>query len=205
MAKKLTKTTHSWVRQACLVLGFVFLIWTLTSLHWATDLIFDRLLAAVLFFALFFLYPRLHLNKYSLMAGAFALFIHQLKLYGNVYAGIEFDVYMHLIGSFAVALIIGNYLFATLGKDHAKLLIVLLTIFAAVGAASIIEITEFFAYTNLPPGEGILHFGAGDIVGGDLAKAELTGWADSALDQLFNVIGSTVAAFLLFFIHRKKH
>jgi len=72
-----------------------------------------------------------------------------------------------------------------------------------VGIASLIEIGEFFAYTSLSPGEGILHFGPGDVFGegrtaGGDAQSELLAWADSAFDQLFNVIGALLGVLVTF-------
>ncbi len=84
---------HRCIRYLCLALGVFFFIWALRS---QSDLIFDRFLGAGLFFLVFIFYPSLHLNYFIILVGGFAIFIHQLKLYGNVYLGIEFDVYMHL-------------------------------------------------------------------------------------------------------------
>ena len=198
---KESKQFHTWARKACLIGSLIFFVWTLTAFNWEKDLIFDRFLAAAILLAVYWLYPKLNLTIPVIATGVFAVVLHQMKLYGTFFFGIEFDVYMHLIGGFAVALFVGNLLFTRL-KNQPKWLLVLLTIFAAVGLASLVEIAEFFAYTNLPPGEGILHFGTGDTVSHWAIKAEATAWGDSAIDQLCNLVGSIAASLVL--LRRKK-
>lgn len=191
---------HQMIRYLCLALGVFFLVWAFFSFSGQSsqsDLIFDKFLGAGIFLLTFLFYPYLHLNYFIILVGGFAIFIHQLKLYGNVYLGIEFDVYMHLLGAFALGLFLSNLFFVHLATKtfKQKLFFLGIVLFATVGIASLIEIGEFFAYTSLSPGEGILHFGPGDVFGegrmaGGDAQSELLAWADSAFDQLFNVIGA---------------
>ena len=198
---------HQLIRSLCLVLGVFFLVWAFLSFGSQSDLIFDKFLGAGLFLLTFLFYPHLHLNYSIISVGGFAIFIHQMKLYGNVYFGIEFDVYMHLLGAFALGLFLSN-LFIThtstpIKTFTQKLFFLIIVLFATVGISSLIEIGEFFAYTSLSPGDGILHFGPGDVfgegrtVGGD-AQSELLAWADSAFDQLFNVIGALLGVLVTF-------
>ena len=66
---------------------------------------------------------------------------------------------------------------------------------AMLGLSAIHEIIEFFGYANLPPGEGILHFGRGDE----------GGWVDVAGDLISNTIGAFTAAVMMAAVYWKKY
>jgi len=165
---------------------FGYLIWAFFSLHLEPDFIFDRVFFALISLFFFFFWKRLHTQWYSLLAGFIALLLHSLKLYGNSYYSIEFDIIMHLIGAIALTMIAFDYLLHDSLSRSEKIMLGKIFVFAAMftcGMGTIVEITEYFGYANLPPGEGLLHFGTGD-------EGQ---WLDSVTDMLMNLIGAMIA------------
>jgi hypothetical protein len=162
---------------------FIFLLWGLLSLHEDPDFIFDKLLTAVMLLVFYRFYKILHTSVPSLLAAGFALTLHHLKLYGNHYFGLEFDMIMHFIGGFAACLVFYDYL-QSMGKKRRWLRTSILVILITAGLGTFIEITEYFGYSYLGTGEGILFYGTGDT----------GGWTDAVWDMIFNVFGAITAS-----------
>jgi|SRR3989344_4862104 len=194
----MNEDTRDHIIRAGLLIGmFIFLVLGILSLEMEPDFIFDRFFSAALFLLFFFVYKHLRLRIYQLIIGIIALTLHHLKLYGNVYVGLEFDMIMHFIGAFASSLIVYQYLSNCDGISCSnKMKTGLLAVLIVAGLGTFIEITEYFGYAKLPSGEGILHYGQGDE--GD--------WADSVSDMMFNLLGAILGILITFLIHyRKRH
>lgn len=178
---------HPIVRTACLLGVFVFCVLGIRDINAAPDVVFDRFLSAGFFLVAFLWYERLTIAWPALLPAAFAIIIHALKLYGNTYLGIEFDMIMHSVAGFAVSLLIFQYLRACEGIGCMSVWkLGFFAVFAMAGLGTVIEITEYAGYSYLKPGDGILHFGAGD-----------TGeWNDAVWDMISNLVGATIGAVL---------
>lgn len=97
---------------------------------------------------------------------------------------------MHLIGAFALTMIAFDYLLYDSISRGEKILFGKIFVFAVMftcGMGTIVEITEYFGYANLPPGEGLLHFGTGD-------EGQ---WLDSVTDMMMNLIGAAIAGIVM--------
>jgi len=102
---------------------------------------------------------------------------------------------MHLAAGFLIAVIVFQLLMNCEGIGcSSKLKLVFLAVFVTAGLGTVLEITEYFGYANLPPGQGILHFGDGDE----------GGWGDATLDMLCNLVGAIAASVMMTLIYRKK-
>ncbi len=169
--------------------GFIALAaWGGISLGADPDFVFDKFLSAGFFFMMYLLYERFHLNLKLVLPAVFAIGLHQAKLYGEVYFSfIQFDMVMHFVGAFAIALIFFRWLIHEERSFRHWKKVALLTILIVMGIGSLLEIVEFFGYANLPEGGGILHFGEGDE----------GGWSDTAQDLIFNFIGALVGVVLM--------
>ncbi len=184
-----------YIRCGLLVGMFVFIVLGVLALDREPDFLFDRFLSAGFFLFFFFFYKRLGLKLPILFIGAAALVLHHLKLYGNVYLGMEFDMIMHFVGAFAVSLMVYHYLSMCEGIGcSGKVKLAILTIFIVAGLGTLIEILEYFGYAKLPSGEGLLHYGLGDE--GD--------WADAVSDMLFNLFGAITGIIAMILTHYVK-
>lgn len=188
------RTRHTWVFITGIVLLLVLLFQALMIGDW--EYLFDRLFGMVQIVLLWVLWQRFRISLPVLLTAAFAIFLHQLKLYGNTYFGLGFDNYMHFIGTFAIALIIYGLLRTCQSREcRHPLKLYLLVFFTAVGAAAVIEPLEYLGYAELGVGDGILFYGAGD-----------GGWRDTAADLSANILGAA-AALMYLYIERqgKRH
>lgn len=159
-----------------------FLLWAAIFGIADRELLFDRLFAAVLVGLLWLFWRKFHFRNAALIATVLALLLHQLKLYGTTFIGLQFDNYMHFIGGFALALLLSDITAAALKPSHSHRAFRAFIIFtASVGLASLIEPLEYFGYATVGEGEGILGYGAGD-----------GGWQDTAADMAANMLGAIV-------------
>lgn len=181
---------------SCLLAGmFVFIVLGVLALNREPDFIFDRFLSAGFFLFFFLFYQKMALKWPVLLVGVGALILHHLKLYGNVYFGLEFDMIMHFVGAFAVSLIAYQYLNNCDGIScSSKVKVACLSVLVVAGLGTFIEITEYFGYARLPVGEGILHYGTGDE--GD--------WVDSISDMISNLLGSLLGVIVMILAHYRK-
>lgn len=171
---------HRWVFIAAIAFFLALAVHALLSGN--TEYLFDRVFAAALVGLIWVLWRRFKISDWALGAVGLAIVLHQLKLYGNTYFGIEFDNYMHAISGFAIAAIVYQIIDdCDSGKCHHPLKKLLLTFCAAYGTAALIEPLEYFGYATVGNGEGILGYGAGD-----------GGWRDTAFDLIANMIGAAV-------------
>ncbi len=186
---------HHGIRTFCILGAFVFTFLGVHDLFLASDLVFDRFMSAGILFAMLLWYRTLHQTVLTLIPALVAVTLHALKLYGNVYAGIPFDMIMHFAAGFAIALVLFSYLRSCEGigcLNPWKL--AFLAVFATAGLGTLMEMIEYFGYTHLAPGEGILHFGVGD-------EGE---WNDAIWDMICNLLGAITAASLGMFACRKR-
>ncbi len=170
---------------------FVLAAWGVLSFGADPDFVFDKFLSAGFFVILLVLYERFRLNLKLIIPVVFAIALHQAKLYGNVFFGfIQFDMVMHVVGAFAVALIIYQWLIHEERSMRHWKKVAFVTILIVMGIGAVLEIVEFFGYANLPEGGGILHYGEGDE----------GGWSDTAQDMMFNAAGALIGSVLMCFI-----
>lgn len=162
--------------------------WGVLSLGADPDFVFDKFLSAGFFVVLLVLYERFRLNLKLIISVVFAIGLHQAKLYGDVYFGfIQFDMIMHVVGAFAVALIIYQWFIHEERSTRHWKKVAFVTILVVMGIGAVLEIVEFFGYANLPEGGGILHYGEGDE----------GGWSDTAQDMMFNAAGALVGVVVM--------
>ena len=183
------------IRYATFIGFFIFLVLGVLSFEKDPDFVFDKFLTAAILLVFYFLHRKMHLTLFEASIGAFALILHHLKLYGNVYlGGIEFDLIMHFIGGYAISLVLfqalfgGNYLLS-----HRR--IAVFALLAAIGMGTFVEILEFIGYSYLGKGEGILFYGTGDI--GE--------WNDAAWDLIMNVSGAVLGIVTMLVLTWNSH
>ncbi|MDO8642343.1 MAG: hypothetical protein Q7R76_01995 [Candidatus Woesearchaeota archaeon] len=167
---------------------FTLAAWGVLSFGADPDFVFDKFLSAGFFVLLLVFYERFRLNLKIIIPVVFAIALHQAKLYGAVFFGfIQFDMIMHVVGSFAVALVVYQWLIHEERSMQYWKKVAFLTILVAMGIGAVLEIVEYFGYANLPEGGGILHYGEGDE----------GGWSDTIQDMIFNAFGSLVAVVIM--------
>lgn len=177
---------------------FALAAWGVASLGADPDFVFDKFLSAGFFVLLIVLYERFHLNLKLIIPVVFAVGLHQAKLYGAVFFGfIQFDMVMHVIGAFAVALVMYQWLIHEERSMRHWKKVAFITLLVVMGIGAVLEIVEFFGYANLPEGGGILHYGEGDE----------GGWSDTAQDMMFNAVGGIVGVVVMSIVtlRTKKH
>ncbi|MBW3014835.1 hypothetical protein KY330_00270 [Candidatus Woesearchaeota archaeon] len=148
------------------------------------ELIFDKLMTALMFGTLLIQYKRWKFPKTTIIIAVTAIMLHHLKLYGNFYLGIPFDHIMHFYGAFAFSLLIHHVLKSSFKGFNLYLYTILITI----GAGAVIEMIEYIGYSTVGEGLGVLGFGAGDF--GE--------WANSSWDLINNTAGSVFATIIMY-------
>ncbi len=135
-----------------------------------------------------------------LLVGLGALTLHHLKLYGQVYFGwLQFDMVMHFVGAFSLALIVYQYLSTCEGIGcSGKVKVMFLAVLVVAGLGTFIERTEFFGYANLGEGDGILFHGLGDGSGGVSDS-----W-DTVSDMICNLFGAMTGVIVMTAAHYIK-
>lgn len=187
--------SHHIIRTFCILGAFVFTVLGVHDISATPDIVFDRFVSAVFFIGAFLWYRRLNQNALTLAPAVFGIALHGMKFYGNVYFGIEFDMIMHFTAGFAISVIVFQYLRGCEGVGClSPWKLAFLAIFVSAGMGTVLEITEYFGYAYLAPGEGILHFGAGDA--GE--------WRDSVWDMICNMLGAISAAVIGIISTRKR-
>lgn len=171
-----------------------FIVWGVYAVvKWDKEFIFDRFFAASITLATFFLYRKMKLSIPTLAVGAFALVLHHIKLYQEVYLGIPFDHYMHFAGGFALSLIFCEY-FVNSEKKPNYVKIFFLSVCIAAGIGSFMEIIEFTGKSLLGEGQGLLFYGDGDW-----GEYNNTSW-----DMINNTIGAVASSFIMIFTAKFK-
>jgi len=174
---------------------FIFLVLGILALDADPDFIADKFFGAALCLFLSIFHKRIGFKWYSIFAILVLLLMHHTKLYGNVYYGIQFDMIIHFVGGFCIAVAGFQILSNCEGIGCSNVFkIMFFTIFVTAGIGAMLEIIEYFAYANLPPGEGLLHYGTGDA--GE--------WLDSTGDMVCNFLGAITASTLMAFVYRRK-
>jgi hypothetical protein len=183
---------NKFVKYGIFTLLAVFIFLTILSFSTGNlELIGDKFVAIGMLLMALLWYKSFNLSIPTAIIGAFALILHHLKLYGNVYMGLPFDRWMHFIATLAIALIIFEY-FKEHNKNKALSLfaICMISMMVALGAGSIIEIVEFMGYSFLGEGEGLLRYGVGDF--GE--------WNNACWDLMCNTLGAFVGVTIMWFI-----
>lgn len=186
---------HHIIRTFCILGAFVFAVLGVRDMFMTPDIVFDRFVSVVFFIGVFLWYRRLNQNVLTLIPAVFGIVLHGMKLYGNVYFGLEFDMIMHFTAGFAMSVIIFQYLRGCEGVGClSPWKLAFLAVFVSAGLGTILEITEYFGYAHLAPGEGILHFGEGDA--GE--------WRDAIWDMISNILGAVFAVLIGIISTRKR-
>lgn len=198
--RKLTNNVNKkyiFIESLIIISIIIFFVWMILSIVQKDyQIVADRLIGLVLGVVALFEYRRLKISIPVLIVALIALFMHHMKLYGNVYLGIPFDRIQHFIGVFAVALIFYHYIeHAYRNKYFNKIAIGMVVFFIAFGVGASIEIVEFLGYSYLGEGEGVLFYGTGDY-----GEYNNIGW-----DLIANSLGGLLAVFIMGFLsHRRK-
>lgn len=180
---------NKFVKYGIFTLLAVFIFLTILSFSTGDlELIGDKFVAMGMLLVALLWYKSFNLSIPTAIFGAFALVLHHLKLYGNVYLNIPFDRWMHVIATMAIALIIFEYFKAHNKKNILSLFaICMISLMVALGAGSIIEIIEFMGYSFLGEGEGLLRYGVGDF--GE--------WNNACWDLMSNTLGAFIGVTLM--------
>jgi hypothetical protein len=175
-----------------LIASFIFfIIWGFVAVAQGSDFIFDRFFSAGIVAGIFVLYRLLGLRIEAIIFALAVLLFHHLKLYGNFYFGIPFDQFIH----FAAGAAIASVIYSSLHKSNIPLFgKLLISIFAAAGIASTMEIIEFIGYANLGSGEGLLFYGTGDF--GE--------WNNTVWDMINNTLGAVSGSILSLAFNLRK-
>ena len=153
----------------------------------------DTILFMILTLILFSLYKKLNLNILSYSSFILAMLFHNLGAFGfynNSPIPFQWDHLTHIVGSFAITLILFQFLknFLTTSKFKNIYLIIIL-ILASLGAGVIIEYYEFIGYFLVGEGMGGLGHGVGDIA----TELGNSAWFNTMFDLIYNLIGTLIA------------
>jgi uncharacterized membrane protein YjdF len=149
---------------------------------------------------------RLRLTPLLFFVLMFALGLHTAGVYGlytKVFFGLDFDHYTHFIGSFAMSVILVNWLWYYKSLKNKLATVCFIAILMTIGISAIHEIIEFLGYFYLGPGEGFLFAGAGDGLPGvtnvyTAADIGVSGtYSNAIVDIVYNAVGATAGCVMM--------
>ncbi len=190
--EKTKEKSITWICIAAILVFFLFGVRAVIKkdIYYIFDWFFCSLIVGIGLW----IHKKVRINYTMLVLGLIAVTLHQMKLYGKVFFGLNFDGLFHFYSVFVVSLLMFRYIHHTQRREEDALLrTAVIAFFVAVGIGSMLEIFEYFGYYFLGPGEGILFYGVGDY--GE--------WANSAWDMTSNVIGAAFGCLLSYFFSRK--
>jgi uncharacterized membrane protein YjdF len=175
---------HKPLRIILIISAASLALWGITQIG-RTELIYDKFFTAFIILFILFTWKKFKYKSWAVAIALGAILLHNIYLYGNIYAGIPFDKIMHVIGAFALTVM----LYPIIRKHGLSKNVVLWLILIAMGIAALHEIIEFLGYSYLGSGDGIFFFGVGDF--GE--------WNNTMWDLISNLVGSIAGALT---IHR---
>src|SRR3989344_7244450 len=129
---------------------FFFIGWAILSGVSDHDMFFDRLYGAGEVFLVYLFWRKYRFSTLQLGLIGAAILLHQIKLYGNTYFGVEFDTYMHVVATFAIACLLASVIAQSLKPQHHHWLLRPFIVFTAtVGIATTVEPIEYLGYATL--------------------------------------------------------
>lgn len=170
------------------------------SLH-QRHYIFDSILSAFFLTMLYRYYDNLNLNTASFVFMGIGMSLHELGrfgFYGKQFFGINWDIYTHTVGSFAMAIILYYALFnrIKLNRKWICLIIFLLTI----GIALVGEFIEFSGTIFLKDGQGLLGL---ESEAGPFANISIDYW-DTMSDLAMNATGGILGILYSVILNRTE-
>jgi len=188
------------------ILSMLIFLWFIyyETTHDVKEYVADTILFIILTLIMLALYKRLDLNLSSYAFFVLALFLHNAGAFGwyNISPlSIQWDHITHIVGTFAVTLIIYRFCrrFFTSNRFN-NLYIIILIILASLGVGVVIEFYEFAGYFIVGEGAGGLGQGEGDItteLGNSL-------WLNTMLDLVYNLVGALAALIILGMTGQRK-
>ncbi len=183
--RKLTLFDKAFFYSVIVIFVVVAIIDFFTKSQW----FFDSLVAFAGLFLAYDLYKWRKISLEAVFLMALHLIIHTMNLYGvGIFnTGYKFDALIHGFGGFVAALIFFQLIKNNLKGHYFRTAIFIITILAALGAGSIIEVVEYGGKIFLGEGDGLFFYGVGDY--GD--------WGNAIQDMVFNGVGAAFFILLL--------
>lgn len=178
--------------------------------------LFDSIISIIFITFIFLISKWIKLGRIGFILLNLALIAHNLgsfDFYSWNLGWFSYDDAVHLFSSIIVAYIIFNFIARklcikeghinkrTVVNEH-KVILIFLVIASVATLGTLVETLEYFGFTYLGPGEGILFVGSGDYNKfGDIASQ----YVDTMQDIIMNTIGSIVGVLFYNFSQYKKN
>ncbi|MBW3019940.1 hypothetical protein KY334_01475 [Candidatus Woesearchaeota archaeon] len=170
----------------------------------------DNVLSIALITFIFLISGWLKLDKYTFVLFNLALLTHNLgtfDFYSWSYSFIEYDMIVHFFNSLVGGIILFNFVVLKLHlnkketpahkliSEH-KLIMIILVIALVTTLGTMVELLEFFGFSFLGTGDGILFYGSGDGI--------FQNYSDTMVDVLVNLIGAIFGVIIYYLKSYKK-
>jgi hypothetical protein len=200
-------------RKATIVFIITLILFALTTIFDLYKGIYaysiDCAIFTVLIILMYRYYNNIRLNLGLFILIAFSFMLHCSGVFGfyNVSPiGIQWDHVTHFVLVMTSAMVAYNFLYQFMSRNRFNfncVVLVVLTVLAALGVGAVIENVEFLGYNVLGLGPGGLRFGDGDLAGGatqeisDLLDINVGGWFNTMWDLTINFIGALAGTFIM--------
>ena len=209
-------------KKLILTIGVVLFLW-FAWYAYSSDVkayIADSFVFIGILVGFYFLYGHLRMTPFSYSVLVLACALHNAGVFGwyNVSPlpyldplwqqhisahPFQWDHITHVVGIFAITLVLFQYMSQYLKKRKLhKLPLLVIVILAGMGSGAVIEHYEFFGFLTVGEGEGGLgKGGAGDYTG-DWASSD---WLNLQWDLMYNALGAVLAVLFGYIKHRKQN
>jgi len=167
--------------------------------------VFDSILFITLSSLFFFYYEKLNLNLFSYLIINVAMSLHELGRFGFFsmqFFNVNWDIYTHVIGSIAIAILIYSALKSRVRLYEKGFLkyFLLIVFLASIGIALVGEFVEFGGTLFLEDGQGLLGL---ESEAGPFENVSIDYW-DTMTDLLANAAGSIIGIIFCCSFYRKS-
>ncbi len=152
----------------------------------------DGFIFSIVVAVLYFRYEKLNQTFQTFSAAMMIVWLHTigaLYLYGKEWGWLQFDMVMHSIGAFCLALFMYRFVMYEEGLfEERKLRLAAIVILLAFALATANEIVEFLGYGLFNEGSGVFMYGVGDF--GE--------YNDVSWDMISNMFGAVLGTIYSF-------
>lgn len=184
------------------------------SLSMKTQWTYDALFMGLAYIGFFSIRKWLKMKSIGLFLLGLGMYSHLAGFYGlyqRHYGLLGYDSLTHILNSIAAAWILFNFIAKKINikksikgehfiGEH-RLLFFLFVISLVTLFGVCIEILEFGGYALLEEGDGMFFAGSGDA---DIIANLPTGYADTMMDIITNILGAIIGASLYYFLRYPK-
>ena len=182
------KFTIPYIVFVIIFLGLGVYSW-INGSQWILDNIFSIISMSILFYFA----DKLYMDYTGFIFSGLGFFSHSIGTFGlyNITQGLlGYDVFVHLISSFAAGWVVYTYISKKFSaRKYSKTLLVFLAVSVVCLLGVFIEFIEFIGFFFFEEGEGLFFTGAGDL---KLFEGEVGVYVDTMIDIFVNTVGSII-------------